>query len=42
MRDYFSYLHNLLMRITTRIDVYEPSEDDYRLFIAELDDICFF
>ena len=29
------------MRISTHIDVYEPSEDDYKLFIAKLDDICF-
>ena len=29
------------MRISTHIDVYEPSEDDYWLFIAKLDDICF-
>ena len=29
------------MRISTHIDVYEPSEEDYWLFIAKLDDICF-
>ena len=29
------------MRISTHIDVYELSEDDYWLFIANLDDICF-
>ena len=27
------------MKICTRIDVYEPSEDDYRLFTAKLDDM---
>ena len=31
-----------LMRIGTHVDVYEPSEADYRLFIAKLDDICFY
>ena len=36
-------LNSPCMRISTgsHIDVYEPSEDDYRLFIAKLDDICF-
>ena len=29
------------MRIGTHVDAYEPSEDDYRLFIAKLDDLCF-
>ena len=31
------------MRISTctQIDAYEPSEDDYWLFIAKLHDICF-
>ena len=29
------------MRIGTHVDVYEPSEDDYRLFISKLDDLCF-
>ena len=29
------------MRIGTHVDVYEPSEDDYRLFIEKLDDLCF-
>ena len=24
------------MRISTHVDVYEPSDDDYRLFIANL------
>ena len=28
------------MRICTHIDVYEPSEDGYRLFMVKLDDIC--
>ena len=27
------------MRISTHVDVYEPSEYDYRLFIAKLDDM---
>ena len=30
------------MRISTHIDVYEPSEDDYWLFIAEVDDTDMF
>ena len=28
------------MRICTHIEVYEPSEDGYRLFMVKLDDIC--
>ena len=30
------------IRISTHIDVYKPSEDDYRLFIEKLNDICFY
>ena len=37
----FLNLNSPFMRIGTHVDVYEPSEDDYRLFIAKLDDLCF-
>ena len=37
----FCNLNGPSMRISTHIDVYEPSEDDYWLFIANLEDICF-
>ena len=37
----FGNLDSACMRISTHIDVYEPSEDNYRLFIAKVDDICF-
>ena len=37
----FCNLNSPCMRISTHIDVYEPSEDDYWLFIAKVDDICF-
>ena len=37
----FRNLNSPCVRISTHIDVYEPSEDDYWLFIAKLDDICF-
>ena len=36
----FCKLNSPCMRICTHIDVYEPSEDGYRLFMAKLDDIC--
>ena len=36
----FCNLNSPCMRISTHIDVYEPSKDDYWLFIAKLDDIC--
>ena len=38
----FRNLNSPLMRIGTHVDVYEPSEADYRLFIAKLDDLCFY
>ena len=34
-------LNSLYLGISTHVDVYEPSEDDYRLFIAKFDHICF-
>ena len=37
----FRNLNSSCMRISTHVDVYDPSEDDCRLFIAKLDDICF-
>ena len=37
----FRNLNSPCMRISTHLDVCEPSEDDYRLFIAKLDHICF-
>ena len=37
----FCNLNSPCMRITTHIDVHKLSEDDYRLFIAKLDDTCF-
>ena len=37
----FCNLKSPCMTINTRKDVYEPSEDDFRLFITKLDDICF-
>ena len=33
-------LNSPFMRIGTHVDGFEPSEDDYRLFIAKLDDLC--
>ena len=37
----FRNLNSPSMRISTHVDVYEPSEDAYRLFVAKLDDIRF-
>ena len=37
----FRNLNSPFMRKGTHVDAYEPSEDDYRLFIAKLDDVCF-
>ena len=37
----FCNLDSACMRTSTHIDVYETSEDGYRLFMAKLDDICF-
>ena len=37
----FRNINSPFMRIGTHVDAYEPSEDDYRLFIAKLDDLCF-
>ena len=37
----FRNLNSPCMRISTQKDVYELSEDDYRLFIAKLNEICF-
>ena len=34
-------LNGPCMGKNTYIDVHEPSEDDYRLFIAKIDNICF-
>ena len=38
----FFNLYSPCMRISTCVDVYEPSEDDYRLFIAKLYDKIMF
>ena len=38
----FGNLNGSCMRISTHIDVNEPSEGDYRLFIAKFDDIYMF
>ena len=35
----FRNMNSPCMRINTRVDVYEPSEDDYRLLMAKLDDM---
>ena len=37
----FCNLNSPCTRISTHIDVYEPSEDGYRLFMAKGDDTCF-
>ena len=37
----FPNLNTACMRISTHIDVYELSEDEYRLFYGKPDDICF-
>lgn len=37
----FRDLNSPCMRISTPMDVYFPPENDYRLLIAKLDNICF-